>query len=614
MQPTYEEVFRSRPKVGTDRISTSMLFGDVTTAPVAARTNLVEGGHSASNATTKMSTVHTNRRLDGNGRLIEYSHDTGRSNSSGPYDNYYDRNSSMSQFDEHQSRYHQQGLFSKHPNTTDIHDERMSGHHVWDPRLRYVDHNGYADYLDIGHSDGSIKDQGYSLNHLNGRTRHYDDTVHSSILEHNPRYIPTEPTSAYSISNPSNQTHQDSTYRHTKHHNQSKSRDPQHYPAGPIMGRSLAYNAPETSLNDVRRQAWTTGHDSTQPLDGHSRQQTIVQDVKTFKKQAVSVPLNMLPISQPQYQDGDEQNYWDASLKHGHSHETWTNPKSRDLIDSRRADMDHSHLISSHGINSPATIPTKFLSSVEPTHPIQGPHDPLQKQVLDVTGDLSEMLHSSSEMFELHQAETRLLEEYKLNVSSISNISSKVEKLQRQMKDIRQCIHTIMQAEEERYLPQIIQLQAWTRGWIVRNRLRQQGIELDCWHRNKPESDISDAYLAELNAKIQPATTAVVKIQSLWRGYKERLRLGPSFRLQLIQTTQQKRLHSLCQEVQMLRLQDTQRSQEMLQLKQMLDMALKQIEALQTTQPTPIVIPQDIPEHTDDKTHSINLVDPTVSN
>ncbi|KAL5037720.1 hypothetical protein RTP6_005110 [Batrachochytrium dendrobatidis] len=64
----------------------------------------------------------------------------------------------------------------------------------------------------------------------------------------------------------------------------------------------------------------------------------------------------------------------------------------------------------------------------------------------------------------------------------------------------------------------------------------------------------------------------------------------------------------------MLRLQDTQRSQEMLQLKQMLDMALKQIEALQTTQPTPIVIPQDIPEHTDDKTHSINLVDPAVSN
>nr|KAJ3420845.1 hypothetical protein HK105_005155 [Polyrhizophydium stewartii] len=174
------------------------------------------------------------------------------------------------------------------------------------------------------------------------------------------------------------------------------------------------------------------------------------------------------------------------------------------------------------------------------------------------TGDLAEMLHSSSEMFELPESESRLLDEYKAEIAGLVDLSSRVEKLQlqllarvmMQMKEVKQFMRSMTQMEEERLLPQIVQIQALMRGALVRKRLREQGVVFRRW----TAADAETAQEAELDAE-----TAAIKV------------------LAGMNRTRAQEIRELRSVVQELSQQDAERKREMDQLRSLVEQLMQRI-------------------------------------
>ena len=149
------------------------------------------------------------------------------------------------------------------------------------------------------------------------------------------------------------------------------------------------------------------------------------------------------------------------------------------------------------------------------------------------------LLNSSSEMFALPVAESRMLDEYKQDVSGIAAMNAKIEKLQKQMKEVKHYIRTVASIEEESVLPHVVRLQALFRGIAVRQRLRREGVGFVKTRRERLESRYSD--------KKRDYNAAAVKIQSVWRGSNTRARLGAEFRIHVLLGVQRKQSEAIAQ-------------------------------------------------------------------
>ncbi|KAL2913872.1 hypothetical protein HK105_206606 [Polyrhizophydium stewartii] len=210
------------------------------------------------------------------------------------------------------------------------------------------------------------------------------------------------------------------------------------------------------------------------------------------------------------------------------------------------------------------------------------------------TGDLAEMLHSSSEMFELPESESRLLDEYKAEIAGLVDLSSRVEKLQLQMKEVKQFMRSMTQMEEERLLPQIVQIQALMRGALVRKRLREQGVVFRRWTAadaetaQEAELDAETAAVRRLVAEIhasskverQSMESAAIKIQAAWRGCLTRSMHWPDFQIKVLagmNRTRAQEIRELRSVVQELSQQDAERKREMDQLRSLVEQLMQRI-------------------------------------
>ncbi|KAG0240788.1 hypothetical protein BGW41_006646 [Actinomortierella wolfii] len=176
-------------------------------------------------------------------------------------------------------------------------------------------------------------------------------------------------------------------------------------------------------------------------------------------------------------------------------------------------------------------------------------------------------LTSTAEFFPVNVQDDRVfLEKYSEDADGLPELQYRVDKLQRQVREMRKFMRGMIQLQVEQYNPAAIKIQAWWRGCLVRKELRRQRVF--SWHRVPSKNAKKFKYLtkselqtscdrlsapkpsifvtAEMGAakeviaavrlqavfrgclvrrRVQAyrrGTQAAIKIQSLWRGYYTR--------------------------------------------------------------------------------------------
>ncbi|KAJ1334490.1 hypothetical protein BSLG_007645 [Batrachochytrium salamandrivorans] len=623
MQPTYEETFRSRPRVVNDlQGSSTALFPDGSGGN-PTRT-LFGGGHGGqldthSNLTAPSS--NGSRHVEGTagttaGLIQPAGEHISRSTASrvggsylpeaayvrAPASVFYDANSHgqpylrQEQYDDRQSHGGAEIIhndqYQIHNDQYQIHNDQYQIHYsqrTTNPALRSAD---YSSHWPSTH----MTEQGL-MNRLGPHHRSVESLDRRSPrIINQPQSTDTEGPKPTGRSMPSSRHFLSEQlpvhYRNTSHcsppqHSIQEEQllwshpHPYHYDADPTIPMPTSNGQFDPSLSDMRRVAWKADsngmsmiHQSI-PNHGGSTYSPLTESHASLPPQQQSD--STYPLQQPhQYA------VFRQPVETAYTEQPCVSKENTKLVHQSHTLQHHQNVLSL----KPESTKTNVLISdqVLPEASSSPLNDHSGKTLKDVpnidSGDLSEMLHSSSEMLDLKENETRLLEEYKLEVAGMADLSSKVTKLQRQLKEVRQCIRTIMQVEEERYLPQIILLQAWIRGWIVRHRLREQGIVFNCWF---PSSEMKVSHLTPF---VDPdmllvASTAAVKIQSVWHTFHLRMLFHS-------RKVHRQELIALRREIHILREQESQRSLEFSQLKSMLDAVLSQVALLHVSAPSPM--------------------------
>eukprot|EP00842_Homolaphlyctis_polyrhiza_P004866 jgi/Hompol1/5380/HPOL_004361-RA len=246
-------------------------------------------------------------------------------------------------------------------------------------------------------------------------------------------------------------------------------------------------------------------------------------------------------------------------------------------------------------LSMPAYKPTNSAGpAVQPT--VADEHT-LEPQSRGLAGadpdDLSQMLHSSSEMFELRESENRMLDEYKTEILGLSTMSTRIERLHREVRRVSEYFESLIRAEQEQLLPHIVKIQALMRGALVRMELRRQGIVFKRWEAVQiaTESDPFEHVSEEERRMLDAAAT---KIQALWRGCMQRWQIPAEFRIAVLAgmfRQQAEQMRSLKTELQQLRAKDAARDKELAELRQMLERVVGQVttkatsEAIETSSP-----------------------------
>ncbi|KAG0235754.1 hypothetical protein BGW42_004804 [Actinomortierella wolfii] len=91
-------------------------------------------------------------------------------------------------------------------------------------------------------------------------------------------------------------------------------------------------------------------------------------------------------------------------------------------------------------------------------------------------------LTSTAEFFPVNVQDDRVfLEKYSEDADGLPELQYRVDKLQRQVREMRKFMRGMIQLQVEQYNPAAIKIQAWWRGCLVRKELRRQRVF--SWHR-----------------------------------------------------------------------------------------------------------------------------------
>jgi hypothetical protein len=96
---------------------------------------------------------------------------------------------------------------------------------------------------------------------------------------------------------------------------------------------------------------------------------------------------------------------------------------------------------------------------------------PKRVQMENESEELSQMLHSSSQLFLLPEIEAKLLGQYALDTEMLNDLSHKVEALTKKMKEVRLYIKQQLREEQRLLDESATRIQAWYRGVRARTAL-----------------------------------------------------------------------------------------------------------------------------------------------
>ena len=100
------------------------------------------------------------------------------------------------------------------------------------------------------------------------------------------------------------------------------------------------------------------------------------------------------------------------------------------------------------------------------------------KSLQESTGesrDLKEMLKTSSEIFMLPEIELKYLDQYRVDSMKLRELEQRIDQAEGKTKEITKFINYQILKEEILMTPTIIKIQAWWRGVMERQRLKEQG-------------------------------------------------------------------------------------------------------------------------------------------